>query len=305
MAFGHGKLILLGEHGVVYGRPAIAASLPRGAEATVEPAAEAELAVEPWGVVLAADRPQEDPRVEELRRGYCALLDAYPARPKLRVRVRLGIPPGAGLGSSAALSVAIVRALDGALGIERGGPAVAELALCAERVFHGNPSGIDSAMAVSGGVSLYRKGAPLEPIRLGRRLPLVVGNSGTHGDTGEMVGSVRRQHGRNPARLDQIFDGMEALVLNGRSALASGELWRLGQLMTLNQKLLASLMLSTPRLEEMCQEADRAGALGSKLTGGGGGGCMIALCENLAAAERVQAALVQLGREAFVLEVAE
>lgn len=303
MAFGHGKLILLGEHGVVYGRPAIAAALPRGAEATAEPADAARLSVEAWNVDFAADAIQADERAEQLRQAFCALLAGYATPPALRVRVRLGLPTAAGLGGSAALSVAIVRALDEALGIERDSAAVAELALAAERVFHGNPSGIDSALAAHGGVSLYRKGAPLEAIKLGRKLTLVVGHSGEPGSTRETVASVARQHARNPARIDQIFDGMEALVVNGRSALASGELWRLGQLMVLNQKLLVSLLLSTPRLEEMCQVAEKAGALGTKLTGGGGGGCMIALCEHAAAAEQVKAALTQLGREAFVIEV--
>jgi mevalonate kinase len=303
VAFGHGKLILLGEHGVVYGRPAIAAALPLGAEASAEPAATAQLAVDAWGVEFDADAVQSDTRTEHLRQAFCALLAGYPERPGLRVRVRLGLPTAAGLGGSAALSVAIVRALDEALGIARSDAAVAELALSAERVFHGNPSGIDSALAASGGVSLYRKGAPLEPVKLARKVTLVVGNSGESGKTLDTVASVAQQRARNPARIDQIFDGMEALVVNGRSALVSGELWRLGQLMVLNQKLLVSLLLSTPRLEEMCQAAEKAGALGSKLTGGGGGGCMIALCEHAAAAEQVKGALTELGREAFVVEV--
>jgi len=303
MAFGHGKLILLGEHAVVYGRPALAAALPQGAEAVAEPADRARLEIAPWGVALDASEIQADERAEQLRQAFCALLDGYDPLPAFRVRVELSLPGGAGLGGSAALSVAIVRALDAALGRQRDAPAVAEAALAAERVFHGNPSGIDSALAASGGVALYRKGSPLESVRLGRKLTLVVGHSGEQGSTRETVASVARQHARNPAKLDQIFDGIEALVTNGRSALQTGELWRLGQLMILNQKLLSSMMLSTSRLSEMCQAAEQAGALGAKLTGGGGGGCMIALCEHAAAAERVQHALEAIGREAFIAEL--
>jgi mevalonate kinase len=304
MAFGSGKVILLGEHGVVYGRPAIAAALSRGAEAHAEPAPRARLEIAPWGVALDADQMKlADERHEQLREAFCALLAAYPERPSLCVRVRLSLPGAAGLGGSAAMSVAIVRAIDEALGLTRAPESVAELALSAERVFHGNPSGIDSALAASGGVALYRKGQPLEPLKVARKLTLVVGHSGEPGMTRETVAQVGRQHARNPAKLEQIFDGMEALVVNGKTALAQGELWRFGQLMVLNQKLLSSLMLSTARLEEMCEAAEKAGALGAKLTGGGGGGCMIALCENAPAAERVQAALRELGREAFIAEV--
>jgi mevalonate kinase len=303
MGFGHGKVILLGEHGVVYGRPAIAAALQRGAEASAEPAERAQLEIEPWAVSIDAQVTQADPRAEQLRQAFCALLDAYPERPALRVRVQLSLPGSAGLGGSAALSVSIVRAIDAQLGIARDAASAADLALAAERVFHGNPSGIDTAMAASGGVALYRKGAPLEPLALGRKLTLVVGNSGEPGSTRETVASVARQHARNPGKVDQIFEGMEALVANGKSALEKGELWRLGQLMVLNQKLLVTLLLSTARLEEMCQAAEAAGALGAKLTGGGGGGCMIALCEHAGAAERVQAAIAALRREAFVTEV--
>jgi mevalonate kinase len=213
------------------------------------------------------------------------------------------LPGSAGLGGSAALSVAMVRAIDAALGLTRDDAAVADIALAAERVFHGNPSGIDSALAASGGVALYRKGAPLEPLAVGRELTLVVSHSGEPGRTYETVASVARQHERDPAKVEQIFDGIEALVANGKSALAGGELARFGQLMILNQKLLVTLLLSTTRLEEMCQVAQDAGALGAKLTGGGGGGCMIALCENDDAAQRVKAALEERGYEAFIAEV--
>ncbi len=303
MAFGHGKLILFGEHGVVHGRPAIAAALPRGVEAEARPAPRPRLEIEPWGVAFDADAKQADRPGEMLREAFCALLDLYGQRPALCVQARVSLPSSAGLGSSAALSVAIVRALDQALGIAREPAQVAEAALSAERVFHGNPSGIDTALASHGGVALFRKGSPLEPLKVGRKLTLVVGDSAQAGDTASTVASVGRQHLQNLARVEQIFDGMEAIVVNAKSALAAGELWRLGQLMVLNQKLLVGLMLSTTRLEEMCQAAEKAGALGAKLTGGGGGGCMIALCENAEQAQRVQEALAALGRSSFVAEV--
>ena len=303
MVFGHGKLILLGEHSVVHGRPAIAAALPRGAEAETQPAASARLAVEPWGVAFAADAEQSDPDHERLRRAFCALLDRYPEPPRLAVRVKLSLPGSAGLGGSAALSVAIVRALDAALGIDRSDPEVADLALAAERVFHGNPSGIDSTMAACGGVALYRKGRPLEPIAVARALTLVVGHSGEPGKTHDTVASVGRQLKAEPARVEPIFDEIERLVLSARGALERGEPQQLGPLMARNQELLAALLLSTPRLDAMCRAAASAGALGAKLTGGGGGGCMIALCADRSAAAPVQRALEALGHEAFTIEV--
>jgi mevalonate kinase len=302
MSVGHGKVILLGEHAVVYGRPALAAALPGGAEATAEPAAHARLEVEPWGVAVDADTPGDE-HDEPLRKAFCAVLDRYPERPALRVCVEMFLPGSAGLGGSAALSVAMVRAIDAALGLTHDDAAVADIALAAERVFHGNPSGIDSALAASGGLALYRKGTPLEPLPARRALTLVVSHSGEPGATHSTVASVARQYERDPAKLEQTFDAIEALVLNGKSAIAAGELPHLGQLMILNQKLLVGLLLSTPRLEQMCQAAQDAGALGAKLTGGGGGGCMIALCEDEAAAERVKAALEALEYEAFITEV--
>lgn len=303
MALGHGKLILLGEHSVVYGKPALAVALPRGAEASAASAERARLQVEPWGVDLDADTPVSEPRTEMLRQAFLALLANYPSRPAVDVRARLFLPGSAGLGGSAALSVAIVRAIDELLGITRTPAEVAEAALAAERVFHGNPSGIDSAMAASGGAALYRKGAPLEPLRLARKLTLIVGDSGEPSSTHDTVASVARQHAQNPAKLEQIFEGIEALVLNARAALQSGEASRLGQLMTLNQKLLSAMLLSTSALEEMCRAAEEAGALGAKLTGGGGGGCMIALVEHPAQTTNVLAALQRLGRQAFLTEV--
>jgi mevalonate kinase len=307
-----GKVILFGEHGVVYGRPALAAGLTTGATAELIHEAgaltTARLTVDPWGVTVDAIEPgaaDHDSKVpaHQLAHALGAIAGAYAQPPALHVRVTMELPSGAGLGGSAALSVAIVKAFDQELGIERTPSEIADIALRAERVFHGNPSGVDTAMAAAGGVAVYRKGQPLERVKIKQPITLVVGHSGEPGMTKETVASVARQHAQRPDKVEQIFAGMEAIVKNGQTALERGELDALGQLMELNQKLLVTLVLSTPRLEEMCTAAVMAGALGAKLTGGGGGGCMIALVRDAESAQIVKAALESLGREAFVTMV--
>lgn len=301
---GHGKIILLGEHSVVYGRPALAAAIDHGCRAEAEIAAESVLAVQPWGVRVLAQRAESDPERELLRRAFAVVCEAYGDAGKgLAVAATMEIPGGAGLGGSAALSVAVIRACDAALGVERDDAAVIDLSLAWERVFHGNPSGVDSAMAARGGLALYRKGQPLSAIRASVPLALAVAHSGEHGSTKAMVASVGRQHARDPEKADQIFDAIGSLVENAKTALERGELGRFGQLMDLNQTLLNTLMLSTTTLEAMCKRAREAGALGAKLTGGGGGGCMIALGRNLEHARELAAVLGEGGREAFVVEV--
>lgn len=303
-AVGHGKVILLGEHAVVYGCPAIAVGIPRGCWASALPADQDTLAVEPWGVCVRAAVPEAANDREMLRRAFALLCERYPAkRAALRIDAVMEIPGGAGLGGSAALSVAVIRALDAALALAHDDEAIIAASHAWECVFHGNPSGVDSAMATRGGLALYRKGEALLPLRLGRALVLVVGYSGEHGSTKETVASVARQHASDPEATQQVFDAIAALVADAKSALEDGDHARLGQLFDANQKLLDALRLSTTKLNAMCALAREAGALGAKLTGGGGGGSMIALAREATAAVPIVTALQGAGFDAFVVEV--
>jgi mevalonate kinase len=296
MAFGRGKVILLGEHGVVHGRPALAAGIARGVEAHARLGARDELEIDPWTMTV---RPGDD---GDLPRALAAALGLYATRSPVHVQARVDLPAGAGLGCSAALGVAVIGAVDEAFGIERAPAELAEASLAWERVFHGNPSGVDSAMAALGGVALFRRGEPLEPIAPRTPLRLVVADSGEPSSTKRMVEDVARQRARTPARVDKVFDGIAAIVQNGRLAIEAGDLRALGQLMTLDQALLASIMVSTAKLEEMCAAATEAGALGAKLTGAGGGGCMIALVDSDEAARAVIEALTPLAALCFEAE---
>jgi mevalonate kinase len=300
---GQGKVILLGEHAVVHGVPALAAALDTGAKATALVSVDSDrMRVAPWGVDVRAsdDVP--------LARAFAAAIEARGGtRTKVDVEARVALPGGAGLGSSAALGVAVIRAIDALEGVTRDADDTQRLALAWERVFHGNPSGIDTAMAIAGGIALYRRTPgegqrTLEPVVPRSPITLVIAHSGEGASTRAMVESVARQRERDLTRFEKSLAAIDALVTNARSALEAGDLRALGQLMDMNQSLLAAWMVSTGTLEEMCAAARAAGALGAKLTGGGGGGCMIALAPSKEAAEPIRAALVALGKkEAWVV----
>lgn len=296
MGFGRGKVILLGEHAVVHGYPAIAVGIEKGVTAEAQSAERDLLRLSPWNLALRPD-PQGD---EPLERAFAAALALYADRPALEVSAEVELPAGAGLGCSAAIGVAVLDAIDRVLGIERSRTDLAEAALVWEQIFHGNPSGIDNAMSAVGGVALYRKGGPLQPLRSNKPLHLVIGYSGASSSTKEMVASVARQLRDDPERVNRAFEGIEVLVRNAKLAIESGDHIALGQLLDLNHTILSSLMLCTSKLEEMCQTARRAGALGAKMTGAGGGGCMFALAPKRDEALRL---CEVLGEGAFVAEV--
>jgi mevalonate kinase len=283
----------------VYGRPALAAAISRGVTATAARADADVLRIAPWGVTVA---PSPD-AAEPLARALAAVLACHEAaRPRLAIDSTVALPGGGGLGCSAALGVAIAGAIDEALGLVRGPVARAEVALAWERIFHGNPSGVDTTVSAHGGLLLFRRGEQPVPIVPARPLRLVIGHSGEASSTKRMVEDVARQHARARARVDETFDAIAALVVNGKTAAVAGDAPALGRLMDLNHSLLASLLLSTSRLEDLCAAARAAGALGAKLTGAGGGGCMIALVDDDATEARVLEALRAAGADAFATE---
>ena len=295
-----GKVILLGEHAVVYGVPAIAAGIDRGAraDATRLDKGPCRLLVRGWNVSVRENEEHHD-----LARAFRALLDAArddnPALPPCSVEVEADLPPGGGLGCSAAMGVAIARAIEPALSDD----ALQERAMAWERVFHGNPSGVDAAVAARGGCVFFCKGEPLQRVLVRGTLHLCVGSTGIASSTKAMVDAVARQRARRPEIVAKSFEGVRSLVRNARLAIEAGDRFALGRLMDLNQMLLAGLFVSSPEIERLCGLARDAGALGAKLTGAGGGGSVVALVPSATVGEAVLAAWKADGFDGFLTTV--
>lgn len=269
---GLGKIILLGEHAVVYGFPALAAALDRGVKIDAVPTPAGgplRLDVPSWNIKLTADDDHS------LARGLCAIADAVElGRPPLSLIGDAQIPPGAGLGASAAFAVAIARALLAYLKRPADAAAVTAAANASEAVMHGKASGVDVALAVHGGIGVFRKSTGLKKMQM-KPLRVLVGPSGAPRSTAAMVDRVAQATAGSvdDARLRELG----SLTDTGTSSLLAGNLEALGRDMDRAHQLLGGLGVSTPLLDALCDVARKLGAYGAKLTGAGGGGSVIAI----------------------------
>jgi hydroxymethylglutaryl-CoA reductase len=304
LACGHGKIILFGEHAVVYGSRAIAAPVPLAVRARVVDTEDGVWLVMPrWGV---EQRLIEDPKKRSaIEETATLVLDELGLeRQSMRIEVFSEIPRAMGLGGSAAVAVAIIRALAAHFDLDLTDEQVNRLAFRAEQVAHGTPSGIDNTVATYGHPILYRAGSPpeIEELVFPKPAKFVIGITGNESLTAKTVALVRGAREKNRAVIDRVFKGIDVLAGQALVAIRRYDLERLGDLMNVCHGLLNSLQVSSWELEELIQIARENGALGAKLTGGGGGGSMIALCpEN---AEQVIQAMNDSGYQAIEVTIA-
>ncbi len=281
MGVGYGKVILLGEHAVVYGRHAIAAPIPLTIKALVEDCDEGiHLLIPRWGVEYRLASHASERRSFERPAGV--MLDQLGLSGRaMKIEVFPDVPRSMGLGGSAAMAVAIVRALDKHFKLGLTDDQVNSLAFESEKVAHGSPSGLDNTLACYGKPLVFRAGDPplVEPLNIREPIPAVIGMTGYEGLTAKTVGRVREAWQQDQKLYERIFDQIDALTLRGIQAVQDNDLPTLGQLMNICQGMLNALQVSTPELEKLCDIAREHGALGAKLTGGGGGGSIIAICD--------------------------
>jgi len=293
-----GKIILFGEHAVVYRRPALAVPI-NNVQATVTVsklmAMPGEIQVDAPGVGLSSSLAvlrANHPLAAAIKGTLSALSIARP--PACNVRIESTIPIAAGLGSGAAVSVAIIRALSSFLGTPLPDDKVSSLAFEVERLHHGMPSGIDNTVISYNKPVFFIKGMPLEFVHIGWPFVIVIGDTGISSSTKETVGDVRRAWDNNSEKLERVFDQIAIVVEEGRQAIECGNISALGPLMDENHALLKELGVSSPELDRLTEAARGSGAQGAKLSGGGRGGNMIALVD-LADADRVAHALKGAG----------
>ncbi|MCB0103032.1 MAG: mevalonate kinase [Anaerolineales bacterium] len=297
-----GKIILFGEHAVVYNRPALAV-----------PVDQAQVEVE----VTDSDKSGVwiDAPMVELHGELSTLPDDHPIaavilklfqhlgisqHPNILLTIRSTIPVAAGLGSGAAVSVAMFRALSSYLSHPLSDEQVNGLVFEIEKLHHGTPSGIDNTVITYNMPVFYMKHKPVETFMCGKPFTIVIGDTGVPAPTKESVGDVRRLWLHNENRFEEMFNEIAQISTMARRFIETGHPEHLGELMDQNQEFLKQMTVSSPELDVLIYAARRAGALGAKLSGGGRGGNMIALVDQ-AAAESVAASLTSAGAKRTII----
>jgi mevalonate kinase len=275
-----GKVILFGEHAVVYGRPAIAVPVTEvKAQAQVEPGERGQGTIIVAGDVerrIVLREAADDDALAHIVRLVFQRLRAGPD-PDLTITVTSAVPIARGMGSGAAVSTAIARALIKHLGHWAASRTISELVYQAEVLYHGTPSGIDNTVVAFEKPIFFVKDEGWEVFWVGQPLLLAVGDTGIESSTREVVGDVRQRALADPERYQALFDRVGDVTRAARTALELGEQTAIGRLMDENHSLLQEIGVSCPALDQLVVAAREGGALGAKLSGAGRGGNMVAL----------------------------
>jgi mevalonate kinase len=293
-----GKAILFGEHAVVYGQPAIAVPVTQvKAVATVEPGAPGDglslVAVDLGTQSKLATASERDPLAEAAR---LTLSHLSAPVPDARLTIRSAIPIASGLGSGAAVSTALVRALAGFLGHSLTAAEVSDLVFEVERIHHGTPSGIDNTVIAYEQPVYFVRGRISGPamISVGAPFALLIADTGLPSPTRRLVDRVRSGWQRDPTRYQALFESIGDIAKDARRRIEAGEVDSLGPLMNENHALLSELGVSSAVLDRLVSSARAAGASGAKLSGAGQGGSMLALIDSVTVQD-VATALIEAG----------
>jgi mevalonate kinase len=277
----HGKIILFGEHAVVYGRPALAVPVTQvHADVEVTDSSRAGIWINASDINLHAEvnsLPSDHP-IASVIHNFLFISRISPF-PNLEVKITSTIPVASGLGSGAAVTVALTRALSGHLNYSITDEEVNSFTYEIEKLHHGTPSGLDNTVVTYAKPVYFVKGQPIETFVAGKPFTIVIGDTGISAPTKESVGDVRRLWEANQEKWDGVFDEIGEIARQARSTIESGKWESLGELMNQNHILLQEMTVSSPELETLVTAAKNAGALGAKMSGGGRGGNMIALVE--------------------------
>ncbi len=279
-----GKIILVGEHAVVYGQPAIAIPVTKvNATAKIFP----NLDDETGRIQIKAKEINLDADLKDLEKDHPIAkvvqitLDTVGPRqvPAFTLQIDSSIPVSAGMGSSAAVSVAVIRALSAFLGGPLSSEEISKMAYEVEKLHHGLPSGIDNNVIAHQQPVYFIKEKPIRILQIRKSTHWIIADTGEKTPTHETVSAVRAMHAADAGHYDAIFEQIGAVTQAAQTALKIGDFTALGRLMNENQRLLTQLKVSSPKLETLIQAARAAGAAGAKLSGGGRGGNIIALAE--------------------------
>jgi len=312
-----GKIILFGEHAVVYGRPALAVPVLQ-----VHADARADLVTnkrigKKWADAILVEAPDiqlfsplsrlltepiPDPLAAVISSVFQLLGISHP--PALKITITSTIPVASGLGSGAAVSVAVIRALSAALGHTLSDEQVSQLAYETEKLHHGTPSGIDNTVIAYAKPVYFVRGQPIQIFSVARPFRLVIADTGQAAPTKESVGDVRKLWEADQHRWEAVFDKVGKIVVAAKEAIESGEIASLGPLMDANHALLQEMTVSSPELDRLVLAAKAAGADGAKLSGGGRGGNMIARVQP-EKAESVASALKAAGARNTIITTIE
>ncbi|ALV62603.1 Mevalonate kinase [Thermococcus sp. 2319x1] len=288
------KIILFGEHSVVYGKPAIAAAIDLRTYVKAEFNKNGRIRIEAKDIrtpgltvsftedqiYFETDYGKAAEVLSYVREAINLVMEENGKQKGLTVSITSQIPVGAGLGSSAAVAVATIGAVSKLLGLELSREEIAKLGHKVELLVQGASSGIDPTVSSVGGFLYYQKGS-FESLPV-IELPIVVGYTGSSGSTKELVAKVRKNYEEMPEIIEPILNSIGKLVEKAREVILADydkeiKFQLLGRLMNINHGLLDALGVSTKSLSDLVYASREAGALGAKITGAGGGGCMYAL----------------------------
>ncbi|TXT65200.1 MAG: putative Mevalonate kinase [Promethearchaeota archaeon] len=281
-----GKSILFGEHAVVYGYPAIAMAVSITSSAIIRELKDPNLIIDLKDndlIIEVSDLKELISNIPSKYSQYGRCLEIFQKRFDLQIEnieiiLQSELFPGAGLGSSASLSVALVSALNSyyETGLEKNG--INEIAYELEKIIHGTPSGIDNTITTFGNAIYYQK-SEFNFIDLTREIPLLITYSNIEHNTKEAIDRIRNLKEKNPQKVQKILKNIGKITEEAKKELQRGNYQEIGELMNLNQKYLAELKVSNKAISQIVDISTQNGAYGSKLTGAGLGGCVISIGE--------------------------